>query len=81
MNPMKSNVGSWLPKALVESLLIVMSILLALGLDEWQEDKEIQELIDRSVINFSNELKRNNSRIEDVSAYHPKTGLVLSFQV
>ena len=67
---MASNVGDWLPKALVESLLIVVSIMLALALDEWQEDQEIQELIDRSLVNFSNELTRNKSRIEDVSAYH-----------
>ena len=59
-----------MPKALVESVLIVVSIMLALALDEWQEDQEIQELIDRSLVNFSNELTRNKLRIEDVSAYH-----------
>ena len=50
-------------RALVESLLIVASILLALALDEWQEEQEIQELIDRSVTNFSNELMRNKTWI------------------
>jgi hypothetical protein len=70
-------VRTWLPRALVESLLIVISILLALGLDEWQEDQEIQELIDRSIINFSNELARNKSRIEDISAYHQGVWKVL----
>ncbi|MCZ6828916.1 MAG: hypothetical protein O7F73_04910 [Gammaproteobacteria bacterium] len=67
---MQSNIGAWLPRALVESVLIVVSILLALGLDEWQEDQEIQEMIDRSIINFSHELARNKSRVEDISAYH-----------
>ena len=67
---MDTKVGAWLPRALVESVLIVASILLALGLDEWREDQEIQELIDRSLVNFTNELSRNKSRIEDVSAYH-----------
>lgn len=67
---MSTSVGDWLPRAIVESALIVMSILLALGLDEWQEDQEIQELIDRSVGNFRNELRQNMNRIEDVSAYH-----------
>ena len=67
---MANKVGDWLPKALVESVLIVVSIMLALALDEWQEDQEIQELIDRSLVNFSNELTRNKLRIEDVSAYH-----------
>lgn len=59
-----------LPKALIESVLIVMSILLALGLDQMQEDQEKQELIDRSLHNFANELSRNRATIEDVSLYH-----------
>jgi hypothetical protein len=67
---MSPKVSEWLPRALVESVLIVVSILLALGLDEWQEDQEIQELIDRSITNFVNEVTQNRSRIEDVSAYH-----------
>ena len=67
---MDANVRIWLPRALVESALIVGSILLALALDEWQEDQEIEELIDRSIVNFVNELNQNRSRIEDVSAYH-----------
>lgn len=67
---MSPKVSEWLPRALVESVLIVVSILLALALDEWQEDQEIQELIDRSIANFVNELTQNRSRIEDVSAYH-----------
>jgi hypothetical protein len=67
---MSSNISEWLPRALVESVLIVVSILLALGLDEWQEDQEIEELIDRSITNFVNEISQNRSRIDDVSAYH-----------
>ncbi|MCZ6709680.1 MAG: hypothetical protein O7B25_04890, partial [Gammaproteobacteria bacterium] len=67
---MSSNVSEWLPRALVESVLIVVSILLALGLDEWQEDQEIQDLIDRSITNFVNEISQNRSRIDDVGAYH-----------
>ena len=47
-----------------------MSILLALGLDQMQEDQEKQELIDRSLHNFANELSRNRATIEDVSLYH-----------
>ena len=67
---MSPNVSEWLPRALVESVLIVVSILLALALDEWREDQEIQELIDRSIINFVNEVTQNRSRIVDVRAYH-----------
>ena len=75
---MSPKVGEWLPRALVESVLIVVSILLALGLDEWQEDQEIQELIDRSIVNFANELTQNRSRIEDVSAYHQGVRQILT---
>jgi hypothetical protein len=67
---MPPKVSEWLPRTLVESVLIVVSILLALALDEWQEDQEIQELIDRSITNFVNEVTQNRSRIDDVSAYH-----------
>ena len=67
---MEGEVRDWLPRALVESVLIVLSILLALTLDEWQEDQEIEELIDRSMVNFVNELNQNKSRVDDVSAYH-----------
>lgn len=74
---MESKRAPWLPRALVESGLIVMSILMALALDEWKEDQEIQELIDRSVLNFSNELTRNHARIQDVRAYHQAVGQIL----
>ena len=67
---MSSKIAEWLPKALLESVLIVISILLALGLDEWKEDQEIQALIDRTLMNFTHELIQNKSRIEDVKAYH-----------
>ena len=67
---MEAKVGVWLPRALVESALIVMSILLALALDEWQEDQEIEELIERSIVNFANELQQNKNRVEDVTVYH-----------
>lgn len=63
-------VRDWLPRALVESLLIVMSILLALALDEWREERERQERVERSLGNFFNELSQNASRIDSVRAYH-----------
>lgn len=67
---MEAKLASWLPRTIVESALIVISILLALALDEWQEDLEIQELIDRSIVNFQNELAQNKSRIDDIGVYH-----------
>jgi hypothetical protein len=63
----------WLPRALFESVLIVFSILLALALDQWKEDEEIEALVNRSVASFEREIRSNKSRIEDINAYH--TGL------
>lgn len=60
----------WLPRALFESVLIVFSILLALALDQWKEDQEIEALVNRSVASFEREIRLNKSRIEDISAYH-----------
>ncbi len=60
----------WLPRALFESVLIVFSILLALGLDQWKEDQEIEALVSRSIASFERELRTNKLRLEDVSAYH-----------
>jgi len=53
-----------------ESALIVASILFALALDEWQEDREIDDLVHRSMASFERELKRNQARIEAVQPYH-----------
>ena len=55
---------------LVESLLVVGSILLALALDEWNEDLEFQDLADRSLVNFQREIAQNRLRLEDVTLFH-----------
>jgi len=65
-----AKMSEWLPRVVFESLLIVVSILLALALDEWQEDLEIEELVDRSVQSFEQEVRRNKMRVEDVAPYH-----------
>jgi hypothetical protein len=64
------HVSVWLWRTLFESLLIVVSIMFALALDEWQEDREIQELVDRSVASFAHELQQNHDRVEAVRPYH-----------
>jgi hypothetical protein len=55
---------------LVESVLVVGSILLALGLDEWNEDREFQDLAGRSLVNFEREIQQNLLRLEDVTLFH-----------
>jgi len=55
---------------LVESVLVVGSILLALGLDEWNEDREFQDLATRSLVNFEREIQQNRLRLEDATPFH-----------
>ncbi len=55
---------------IVESLLVVGSILLALALDEWNEDREFEDLADRSLVNFEREIQQNRLRLEDVTLFH-----------
>lgn len=60
----------WILKALVESVLVVASILLALAVDEWSEERENAELADQSLGIFEQEILRNRARIEDVAPFH-----------
>lgn len=55
---------------LVESVLVVGSILLALGLDEWNEDQGYQDLATLSLVNFEREIQLNRNRLEDVTPFH-----------
>ena len=61
---------SWISRVLVESVLVVGSILLALGLDEWNEDREFEDLASRSLVNFEREIQQNRLRLEDVTPFH-----------
>ena len=38
------NTAVWLPRVLFESALITVSILIALGLDEWRQNREMEGL-------------------------------------
>jgi len=64
------NKREWLIKPLIEAVLVVASILLALAVDEWAEDREYAELADQSLEIFEQEIARNQARIEDVSPFH-----------
>ena len=61
---------SWISRVLVESVLVVGSILLALALDEWNEDREFEDLARRSLANFEREIQQNRLRLEDVTPFH-----------
>ena len=66
------NKGSsvWLPRVLFESALIVLSILVALGLDEWREDRQDEETVQLALSNFASELQLNRARVEDAAPFN-----------
>ena len=60
----------WFSRTIFESMLIVMSILLALGVRAWQDSREVRQLVSRSLNSFQNEIAQNRSRIDDLYRYH-----------
>ena len=50
---------SWLPRVLAESVLIVFSVLLALGVDQWREDRELARQVQEARTAFANEIRGN----------------------
>lgn len=65
-----SSASDWLPKVLFESFLIVISILVALALDEWREQREDDQMVRQALLNFANELVQNRARIEDATPFN-----------
>lgn len=59
----------WLPQVMFESALIVVSILVALGLDEWRQKREDAELVQNSLSTFLIEIQQNSIRIEDAAPF------------
>jgi len=49
--------SEWLPRVLFESALIVVSILVALGLDEWREKRQDAQTVRQALINFVSEIR------------------------
>jgi hypothetical protein len=74
--PLQWNSG--ITRMLVESLLVVGSILFALAVDEWSEEREYEELAERSLVNFDREIKQNRVRLDDVTLFHGGLRDVLS---
>ncbi len=61
--------GDWLPRIIVESALIVFSILLALAVNEWERTREDVELATQALAAFQREIRQNRARLEDVGPY------------
>ena len=61
---------SWLPRVLVESVLIVFSVLLALAVDQWREDRELAREVAEARAAFANEMRGNRDLLTS-DRYHP----------
>jgi hypothetical protein len=60
----------WLPRVLFESMLIILSILVALGLDEWRDDRQDAENIEQALMNFIGEVQLNRARVDDAAPFN-----------
>jgi len=60
----------WLPQVVIESVLIVVSILIALALDSWRQEEQNAELVRQSLSNFLVEINQNRIRVEDAAPFN-----------
>ena len=60
----------WLPRVIFESALITVSILLALGLDDWRENRETETTIRHAMSNFLSEIQQNKARVDDAAPFN-----------
>ena len=60
----------WLPRVIFESALITLSILLALGLDEWRENRQTEDTIKQALSNFLSEIGQNKARVDDARPFN-----------
>jgi len=60
----------WLPRVLFESALITLSILLALGLDEWRGNRQDEDMIEQAMSNFLSEVRQNRVRVDDAGPFN-----------
>jgi len=60
----------WLPRVLFESALITASILLALALDEWRDERQTEQAIEQAMSNFLSEIRQNKSRVDDAAPFN-----------
>lgn len=60
----------WILRATFESMLIIVSIVAALAVDEWRQGRQNQELATQSLAVFEREIRQNMARLDDVAPYH-----------
>jgi len=71
-------VSIWLPQVTIESILIVVSILVALGLDSWRQERNDEEFVRTALSNFRIEIQQNQARIDDAAPFNRGLRIVLS---
>ena len=64
------NTSVWLPRVIFESALITVSILLALALDEWREDRQDLQTVEQALSNFLSEIEQNKARVDDAAPFN-----------
>jgi hypothetical protein len=60
----------WLLRMVVESMLIVLSILGALGVDQWRDGRHDSMVASQSLEIFEREIRSNQARLVDGVPYH-----------
>lgn len=60
----------WLSRVLFESALITISIVAALALDEWRENRQDQQMVEQALDNFLLEVRQNRERVEDTAPFN-----------
>jgi hypothetical protein len=61
---------AWLAEVMVQSIMIVLSILLALWVDQWKQQRAEHQLARVSLSNFLHEVQQNQARLDDILPYH-----------
>ena len=69
--------GDWMARILIESMLVVFSILAALGVNEWQNAKANTELASQALAAFQREIEQNQARLGGVAPVHQGLRVVL----
>lgn len=67
---MQKPLPPWLPRVLVESTLIVFSVLFALILNEWRETEAQEERVELALAAIRSEVQENQRLVEDALKYH-----------
>lgn len=61
--------GDWMARILIESMLVVFSILAALAVNEWQNAKQNNEKAEMALAAFEREIQQNQARLASAAPY------------